>query len=253
MSDELADKRPDNESDLPDSGHGEPARINRGTFAKGGLAALAGLTNLLYPGVVGAATRVPSTARQTAPGLTEDVTADGRTIKTMVGPDPTFASGTVTAVTAAGVLVENPVRTRVIRIDPALQVWKEFFVSPDVIQVGDEVTAARGTPQADGSLVATNQWVWVNIGKREGFVQTVAADHLDYQPANAHVTPGQPAPTDTLQFSQALEVISGKDESAWPGGTSGLTSGTRFGSVGLNLPDGGFRATRIWVQIPDYS
>jgi hypothetical protein len=156
-------------------------------------------------------------------------------------------------VTDAGVLVENPVVTRVIRMDPAIEVWKEVFVSPSVIQVGDDVTAARGIPQPDGSLMATSRWVWVNIGKREGFVQQLAGDHLNLQLARTAPADGQTLPVQRLFFSPTLEVIRGKDESPWPGGVRGLVTGTRIGAVGLNLPSGELRATRIWVQIADYS
>lgn len=51
-----------------------------------------------------------------------------------------------------------------------------------------------------------------------------------------------------LVFSSRLEVISGKDLKPLRAGVDALKVGVQIGAVGLALPDGSLRATRIWVD-----
>ena len=51
----------------------------------------------------------------------------------------------------------------------------------------------------------------------------------------------------TVEFSPALEVVRLSGARLGDGGPSGLRPGMNVGMVGLQLPEGGFRATRLWV------
>lgn len=201
-------------------------RVRRVTFLKVAVGAAAGAVNFLYPGLTNA-TRMghPESRPPTANGAGEE---------RLVGPDPSFAGGKVVAKTADGVVVQSPVAVRAIRIPAGALVWKEFDVTPDVIQLQDWLDV-KGTPLADGSLIA--KWIFVNIGRRNGVVGQVSSP--------SSLTTQDQQGTHTMELSSRLEVISVVDAS--PLSLAQLTPGTAFGAVGLRLPDGGFRATRIWI------
>lgn len=115
-------------------------------------------------------------------------------------------------------------------------VWKEFETSADVIQVGDWLDV-KGTPQADGTLVAQSGSIFVNIGRRDGVVESISLNRLTMKHNKG---------IETIELSTRLEVVEAATQANVIGGVSSLTPGTHIGVVGLRLPDGGFRATRIW-------
>jgi hypothetical protein len=207
-------------------------RIKRGTFLRAGAAAAATL-NFLYPGL----TRAAGTVRRETRSL-PTTTRPPAGVVVMDGPDPTFAGGQVVTKTADGVVLQSHAAVRTVRIPPGTVAWKEFDVTPDVIQLGDWVDV-KGTPLADGSLQARSGWVFVNIGRRDGVVGQVVS------PTSLNVRNGQS--TYTMELSSRLEVIGAEDGLPLPGGLASLTPGTQFGAVGLRLPNYGFRATRIWI------
>lgn len=205
-------------------------KITRKTLLKIGGATLASCVSFLYPGLSGLAQS--SFSPRTSP---KAESRSPSTIHTVEG-DPTFAGGEVVEKTAGGVVVRSDRGARAIRIPAGTQVWKEVLVSADVVQLGDWLDV-KGTPLPDGSLLARSEWIFVNIGRRNGVVVSASAKGLTIDHNKGR---------ETLELSPALEVIWAKNGAAIPGGVSALVPGMRVGAVGLRLPNGGFRATRIW-------
>lgn len=207
-------------------------KIERGTFLKVAVGTAVATVNFLYPGLAGAATTMRPRPRSLA-SIPQAPT--GIVIERMNGPDPSFAGGEVVAKTSDGVVLQSHAATRAIRIPSDTVVWKEFDLTPDVIQLQDWLDV-KGAPLADGSLLARSGWVFVNIGRRDGVVGQVSPTGLTVQNGQG---------TYTMQLSSGLEVVSVADAS--PLSLADLTPGTQFGAVGLRLPNGDFRATRIWI------
>ena len=162
-------------------------------------------------------------------------------VRSMDGPDPDFAGGVVVSKTSEGVVLKSDAGIRAVKIPSSIEVWKEFHVSPDVIALGDWVDA-RGKAQADGSLLADSKMVWVNIGRLNGTLVSTSTDSIQIS-----TTQG----IRTLELSSGLEVVSIRDpavQQPLSDGIQGLSTGSFVGAVGLRLPDGGFRATRIWTD-----
>jgi len=192
------------------------------------MGASAGAVGLLYPGA----------ERALGFGATAEAPVrEGTQMITVNGPDPTYAGGVVVAQTSTGVVLEEGDITRGVRIPPTTVVWKETELGPEVIQQGDRLDV-KGVPQSDGTLLANSGWVFVNIGRRDGTVMTSDG---------TSATLSHQGETFSIEFSDVLEVISAEDSSPLSGGRSAIEPGAQIGAVGLNLPGGGFRATRIWL------
>jgi hypothetical protein len=229
--DDLQNDDDQNESRLLES------RTDRSHFLRGAaVAGLIGGIELLYPGAGGAASRFARRPAVSAAGPrsgTFQVTAPA------AGPDIGFARGEVTAVTAAGVLVENALRSRAVIWPPNMTVWKEFFIPASEVTIGDTLSV-RGTPQSDGSLLARPQWAWVNIGIRQGQVMRLNPTQV--------VIRGTPGATHTLDLSSTLDVVDVNTGAPVPDLLARVSPGTQVGAVGLASDDGSFRATRIWFD-----
>jgi hypothetical protein len=193
----------------------------RGFLAAAGGSALAAVS-FLYPGVAKAAR-----AATTGP----------RTVVPDPGLDPTFATGEVASITSEGVVLHTPTTARAVRLPAGTSVWKEFDLKPDVIELGDWVDV-KGEPQTDGSLLATNGMVFVNIARKDGVIESVSSSGVSISNER-----GKHA----LGLSRALEVIRGSDGTPLARGLSDLAVGGAIGAVGVRLRDGSFRATRIWT------
>lgn len=224
------------DTDQPEFDAGDRS-TDRRTFLKrgAGWAALLSATQFFYPGSANALSRTAA-LRGGSPGLAPQ---GGPKHLTMVGPDPTFARGEVTAITDNGVLVENVARSRAIIWPAGMTVWKEFFVPVSEIKIGDTVSAA-GRPQGDGSLLADLKRAWVNIGIRDGTFDSAATDHINMRSRAGQLEP--------VYLSTALEVIHVDTGDPISNGLSALRPGQNFGAVGLVLPNGTFRATRVWFD-----
>lgn len=185
--------------------------------------------NFLYPGI--------STAIET--GMKSTSLIPGIDVLEMNGPDPTYAGGKVVSKSPDGIVLKSSAGVRGVRVPVETVVWKEFDVTPEVIELGDWVDV-KGRPLDDGTLVANSGWTFVNIGRLDGSV-----DQLPVTNDSLMVTTkrGQTS----IELSEKLEVISALDGSALSGHIAALTPGMEMGAVGLRLPNGGFRATRIWV------
>lgn len=195
--------------------------LNRRSFIGAAAGAAASAAAFLYPGV-GGATRM-----------------DAASTKMITGElDPNFAGGQVISILPNGVLLQSDALVRAVRINPNSTVWKEYDTSPTFIELGDWVDA-RGTALSDGSLQARDSWVWVNIGRKDGVISALQSGGMVLAQDS-----GRSAKVD---YSSRLEVISGHDDSPLPGHVKGLAVGMSVGTVGLRLPDGGYRATRIWT------
>jgi len=157
------------------------------------------------------------------------------------GPDVTYAGGEVTAIAAGGVVLTTPTTSRAVRLNPETVVWKEVLGSSGLIELGDWVDV-RGEPQVDGSLLATSGMVFVNIGRRDGVLVSSSANHItvsgDGDGDGADITYG---------LSASFEVVNASDGTPLAGGLASLEPGVSIGMVGLRLPGGGFRPTRIWA------
>lgn len=201
--------------------------LNPRVSRRGVLTSLAGLAvgiaGLAYPGIgrVLAAEPRPNSVPDTS------------------GNDRGFAGGRVEFVTTDSIVLTNAEYTRIVRIPPGSTVWKEFDVALDQVEIGDRVQA-RGEPQEDGSLLAKPGWVWVNIATWHGEVVALRANGL--------LTRRRDGLERELLFSPRLELISGKDLSPIAAGTSALVIGSHLGAVGLSMPDGSLRATRVWID-----
>lgn len=198
-------------------------QMARRTFlrAVGGVTAAA--AGFLYPGVADAARRAAGSSRTI--------------ISLPQGPDPTYAGGEVISKTPNGVVLATPTATRAVRIPSQHVVWKELDGTLDVIQLHDWVDV-KGEPQTDGSLLALSGWIFVNIGRRNGVIEAISERGARIRNDNGDL--------EQIEYSTRLEIIDSEDESALPNGWKDLSPGTSVGAVGLRLPDGGFRATRIW-------
>ena len=125
---------------------------------------------------------------------------------------------------------------RVVHLPAGCQVWKETQTTPDAIALGDWVDV-RGDPQPDGSLLARSGWIWVNIGRREGEIVALGPASLTIRHNKG---------IETIELSQSLQVIDSTTGTQRLEGIAVLRPGMHIGMVGLLLPDGRFRATRIW-------
>lgn len=192
------------------------------------------IIGFLYPGI-----QAFSKTASESPQIPSSAGAVSATeLRQMNGPDPTYAGGEVVEKTLEGVILKSDTGVRAVRIPAETAVWKEFDVKPDVIQLHDWLDV-KGTPLADGTLLAHSGWVFVNIGRRNGFVEDLSADSLVLRTAKG---------TERIELSSRLEVISAHDGKPLPGGVAALRRGAQIGMVGLRLPNGGFRATRIWSE-----
>lgn len=200
--------------------------MKRRSFLQIAGGAALGTAGFLYPGAADAARRARASRGPT-------------TIDAPHGVDPTYAGGKVIAKTADGVVLQTPETARAVRVAPDTVVWKEFEGTPDLIHIGDYVDA-KGEPQTDGSLVARSGMVFVNIGRRDGVIEQRGASGITLR---RHDGRG----AWQIGLSRALEVIDGDTGAALAGGLGALSVGQSVGAVGLLLPNGGFRATRIWT------
>jgi hypothetical protein len=209
-------------------------KIGRRGFLRGVGGAAVAVVGFLYPGVadsLGRTTRGPAASAADVPSR------PSVKVERMDGPDPSYAGGEVVEKVGEGLVLKADTGVRAVRIPSDTVVWKEFDVTPDAIGLGDWVDV-KGTPLADGSLLARSGWVFVNIGRYEGALEAVSGRGLTLRTDSG---------LRTIQLSSRLEVIRADDGRAVAGGIAALRPGTRLGAVGLRLPEGGFRATRIWT------
>lgn len=200
--------------------------MKRRSFLQVAGGAALGTVGFLYPGAADAARQAGASR-----GL--------RTIEAPQGVDPTYAGGEVIAKTADGLVLQTPETARAVRLPPDTVVWKEFEGTADLIRIGDYVDV-KGEPQTDGSLLAKSGMVFVNIGRRDGVIEELGANGIKLR---RHDGRGDWQ----IGLSRALEVIERDTGAALAGGLAALSVGQSIGAVGLLLPNGGFRATRIWT------
>ncbi len=199
--------------------------MERRTFLKTVAAGSAAALNFLYPGltnVVGAAS-----------GNVEQTVVDDP----FPERDPNFAGGRVVEKTGDGIILAGGDEIRAVRMPADAAVWKEFEGVPhSEILIGDYMDV-RGTALPDGTLLAKN--VWINIGRTDGKVDLLLPTGLQMTTIKGVQR--------TLELSSALEVVKIQEGGEVASSLASLVPGTAFGAVGLLLPNGGFRATRIWI------
>ncbi len=212
--------------------------MERRSFLKIITAGSAAAVNFLYPGLTG----VVSAAARTPDQPSANVPLKGPEI------DPDFAGGYVVERTNEGFVLAAGQEFRAVRLPGNASVWKEFEdVDHSEIRVGDFVDV-RGTTLGDGSLLAKN--AWVNIGRLDGTVEQLMSVGGDMTAQGSRLRVAAiKGGTRDIEFSSALEVvrISDNDADVSAASITNIVPGTKMGAVGLRLPEGGFRATKIWI------
>jgi hypothetical protein len=150
--------------------------------------------------------------------------------------DLSYAGGFVVSIDEESVVLEVAGISRAVWVSSDTIVWKEFPVNRDAIELGDWLDA-RGLPQADGSLLATSGMVLVNIGRADGTVAEVDDGGFTLDDGCRRFS---------VPFSDRLEVVSVVDGRPRREHVRALSPGMLADVVGLVLPDGTLRATRIW-------
>lgn len=200
------------------------AQYHRRSFLRRASLGIAALATFLYPDL-------PAVARTFRASVVADASSP-------VALDPTYAGGVASMTSAANqFLLTSAAGSRVVTIPAGAEVWKETTGASNLIEVGDWVDV-KGTPQPDGALLATSGMIFVNIARMDGVVRTVGSGTMQVM-AYGEVR--------TVELSKYVEVVSAADESDIVGGAPAIRADTAFGAVGLKLPGGGFRATRIWI------
>jgi hypothetical protein len=205
--------------------------VSRRTFFGLLTAGAATAANFAYPGIANAA------GGRVAGRRGVEGAPSGTTQTTVVGPVPGFAGGTVVAISDSGVVLNADGKISTVVIPAGTTVWKEFEVSPDQIEMGDWIDL-KGEPQPDGSVRAVSGWTFVNIGRVNGRFVRVDQGQLTLDDDHGR--------SRAIELSTSYEVIHESDGSPVSNGANGIPPGAPMGAVGLRLPNGGFRATRIW-------
>ncbi|HEY0606248.1 MAG TPA: DUF5666 domain-containing protein [Herpetosiphonaceae bacterium] len=222
--------------------------MERRSFLKVVAAGGAAAVNFLYPGltgVVSAATKGDEAIEKHPEKHPEDPAKHPEKHPEI---DPDFAGGYVVERTAEGFVLAAGNEFRAIRLPNDASVWKEFEdVDHSEIQLGDYVDV-RGTSLADGSLLAKS--AWANIGRLDGTVEQLMPQGGDImaQGSRVRVAAIKGGHRD-IELSSALQVvrISDADADVMEASIMNVVPGTKMGAVGLRLPNGGFRATKIWI------
>lgn len=222
--------------------------MERRSFLKAVAAGGAAAVNFLYPGltgVVSAATRGDESIEKHPEKYPEDPAKHPEKHPEI---DPDFAGGYVVERTAEGFVLAAGNEFRAIRLPKDASVWKEFEnVDHSEIQLGDYVDV-RGTSLADGSLLAKS--AWANIGRLDGTVEQLMLQGGDIMAQGSRVRVAAiKGGQREIELSPALQVvrISDADADVMEASIMNVVPGTKLGAVGLRLPNGGFRATKIWI------
>lgn len=222
--------------------------MKRRSFLKAVAAGGAAAVNFLYPGltgVVGAATKGDESIEKHPEKHPEDPAKHPEKHPEI---DPDFAGGYVVERTAEGFVLAAGNEFRAIRLPKNASVWKEFEdVDHSEIQLGDYVDV-RGTSLADGSLLAKS--AWANIGRLDGTVEQLMPQGGDIMAQGSRVRVAAiKGGHREIELSSALQVvrISDADANVLDASIMNVVPGTKLGAVGLRLPNGGFRATKIWI------
>lgn len=178
----------------------------------------------------------PSLEQRSRPGVARADEVDDERPVELDTTDLSYAGGFVTSIDDASVVLEVAGISRVVRLSCDAIVWKEFPVTRDAIEIGDWLDA-RGLPEADGALQATSGMVLVNMGRADGTVAEVGDGEVTLDDGDRRFS---------VPFSDRVEVVSVVDGRPRREHVGALTPGTLADVVGLVLPDGTLRATRIW-------
>lgn len=207
--------------------------LDRDAFLRRVGGALAATSAFFYPGIDKAVAGIARPSKHDLSTLPA-----GRTVLTLNGPDPTYAAGLVTSIDGDHFVLESATATKDILITSDDVVWKEFDLDRSAIAIGDWIDA-KVVPQPDGSLAAQSGWIFANIGKRSGTFR-------GFDGKNVTIEGAADGATHVFSLSPRL-IVERLDESPIPGGIASFKDGQYIGAVGLVLPGGGFRATKVWT------
>lgn len=161
-----------------------------------------------------------------------DLTPAGR--YTQATAITTFVQGTVLSRDASGVLLVNRRGTQSVRLSPATSVWREADTTADAIASGDFLYV-QGR-RLDGNTVEALR-IWANIGWYRGQVSAVAADRVRVFLGGGERTIYFSPVTLLFQRAQPSTHFSGQ-----------VVVGQRIEALGMFVPGGDMRATRVWVS-----
>lgn len=209
--------------------------MNRRTFFRTSAVASAAALNFCYPGITQVFASTPL-----IPSRGEDVSM-GEDI------DPNFMSGKVMEVRSQGLILDNGETVRAVRTSSSTSVWKEIDVSVGDIHVQDYIDT-RGTALKDGSLQA--EQIWVNIGRTNGVIKKLPPGPLSE--INLADKPEMIITTlrgreRLIEMSPYLEMLTLQKGAIQPSSIQVMNIGDTVGAVGLRLPSGKLRVTRMWV------
>lgn len=212
--------------------------MERRSFLKAIAAGSAAAVNFFYPGMTNVVSAAAVDSKESI-----DLHSDKHP-----EIDPDFAGGYVVERTREGFVLAAGNEFRAVRLPAAAAVWKEFEgVDHSEILVGDYVDV-RGTSLGDGSLLAKN--AWVNIGRLDGTVEQLMPVNGDISAQGSRLRVAAiKGGYREIELSSALEVVrvSDADVDMMAASITNVVPGTKMGAVGLRTPNGGFRATKIWI------
>lgn len=214
--------------------------MNRRRMLRKSLFATGAIASFLVPAVAEMPfRRSPGAVRAQmppAPAASSALRSPAPRIHLAVQTDTTYAGGKVVSIDGGAVILASDAEVRAVFVAEDAVVWKESETDRGAIQVGDWLDV-KGVSDEAGVLAATSGWIFVNIGRRDGEIIDRAGGKIIIRNGGRIAT---------LELSQHLEVIDSRDQTAVSGGIDALAIGTQIGAVGLRLPNGDLRATRIW-------
>jgi len=182
-------------------------------------------------------------ADQRALGALADAPTAGR--YTEATAPTVFVQGTVISRDARGILLSNRNGTQSLRLSAVTSVWRETETTAEAIASGDflyvqgrrrqaENSENQATQHADVPIEALR--IWANIGWYRGQVSAVEADHIRLFLGNGERT---------IYFSPITALFRGGLTSERF--TGQLVVGQKVEALGMFVPGGDMRATRVWV------
>jgi hypothetical protein len=149
---------------------------------------------------------------------------------------PYGKSALVVATEGRTIYARNSTGPVTILVSANAKIWKgDYGASIDSIRSGDQVLT-RGTDDLTGRYIATE--VWVNITIVRGMISSIGGNGI-------FVTPMQPAQGRATEVLLNDRTLSNRD---LPYNKDHIKIGRFIHVVGLALPDGTIRATRIFVS-----
>jgi Domain of unknown function (DUF5666) len=156
----------------------------------------------------------------------------------------TFEAGNVLAKDATGVTLQGETGPSHVTFTPATTVWKEVETTADVIEVGDllYIRAVETPPVVAGQREFEALRVWVNIGWYHGRIKSVAEKSIVVAAEHRKGSLGER----TVHLSDFTILFEHQKPAARY--RRQLAAGQWVDALGVFVPGGDLRATRMWVN-----